>query len=471
MTTRDPVIDATRAVAIVGVVLGHWLVTAVVLTGDGLVVDSPLRWVPELAPASWVLQTLGLFFFTGGFGAARSSAPWWPRARKLVLPVAVLLGAWAAVLFGLSVRGLPQQTVMTVGYLVVTPLWFLAVYVVLSAFTPLLRRLGWWGVAIPVVLVAVDAALVDLGWVNVVAVWWAPWQVGVLVARGGPARHRSWGAALLVAGAGAFAVLLGAGYPASAVGVPGAAESNLSPPSAAALALALAQVGLVLLVRPSFLARWSIARALNARALPIFLVHQSALLVVVLVGSAFGSLRGLNTVPSDALWVLERGTWLPVFTGVCLVLLRYRREQGDRDRRAVQDDHRAGRLRRQQRWDAGQRGEQPGTAAVARAGVRGVQEVPAEQQVDQVLQRVDLEHDQGARGAREPGHHEPEDAQHAVTGAERDGEPGAVGLAGAAGAERGVALEAVEHQQDRQEQHHQHGQPAGSGGDPVERGR
>lgn len=454
---RDPVIDATRAIAIVGVVLGHWLVTAVVLTGDGLVVDSPLRWMPELAPVSWVFQTLGLFFFVGGFGAARSAVPWWLRARKLVLPVVVLVGVWAAVLFGLSLRGLPQQTVSTVGYLVVTPLWFLAVYVVLLAFTPLVSRLGWWGVGF-----AVGLVVLDVGWVNVVAVWWAPWQIGVLVAQRG--QRRSWGVALFVVGAGAFALLLGAGYPVSAVGVPGAAESNLSPPSALALALALAQVGLVLVLRPSFR-----APAVNARALPIFLVHQSALLVVTLVGSVFGSLRGLHTPPSEALWVLERGTWLPVFGCVCLVLLRYRREQGGHDRRAVQRDHRGGRLQDQQWRDAGQRGEQPRAAVVAGAGARGVQEVPGEQQVDQVLQRVDLEHDQRAARARETGDDEPEDAQHAVARAERDGESGAVGLTGAAGAQGGVALEAVEHQEHRKEEQHQDGQPAWPGGDPVVR--
>ncbi|WP_306748402.1 acyltransferase family protein [Saccharothrix yanglingensis] len=250
MTGRDPRVDATRALAVVGVVLGHWLVTALVLTDDGLVVDSPLRWVPELAPACWVLQVLGLFFFTGGFGAARSTTPWWSRARRLLPPVAGPLAVRAVVLFGLSVRGLPQGTVWNTGYAVVTPLWFPGVYVLLLAATPLMARLGWWGVALPVALVAVDAWWAGPGWVNVLAVWWAPWQVGVLVARHG--WRRSWGAALLGTGAVAFAALLGPGHPASAVGVPGAAESNLSPPSAAALALALARVGLVLPVRPAF---------------------------------------------------------------------------------------------------------------------------------------------------------------------------------------------------------------------------
>lgn len=173
MTGRDPVIDSVRALAIAGVVLGHWLVTSVVLVDGALVVDSPLRWVPELSWLSWIFQTLGLFFFTGGFAAARSRTPWTRKAGKLVLPVVVLLGGWVIVLFGLSMRGLPQQTVLTVGYLVVTPLWFLVVYVVLLAVTPWMRGLGWWGLA-----VVVAVAFLDFGWVNVLAVWWVPWQVG-----------------------------------------------------------------------------------------------------------------------------------------------------------------------------------------------------------------------------------------------------------------------------------------------------
>ncbi|MBP2338964.1 hypothetical protein JOF41_005142 [Saccharothrix coeruleofusca] len=429
---RDPFIDAVRAIAVVGVVLGHWLVTAPVLTGGGIAVDSPLRWMPGLAPVSWLFQTLGLFFFTGGFAAARAGrfAP-----RRLVRPVALLLGAWAVVLLGLSARGLPQQTVLTVATLVVSPLWFLGVYVVLRVCTPLFERLGWWGVPLPVALVALD-----VGWLNVAAVWWAPWQLGVVAARHG--YRRAWGAVLLVLGAVAFALLLSAGYPVSAVGVPGAAESNLFPPSPAALALALAQIGLVVLVRPGFRARW-----VNDRALPIFLLHQSALLVVVLAGAAVGPLPGLHTPPDDPLWVLQRLAWLPVLGGVALALVGYRRQQRQADGGAVQRDHRGGRLDHQQRRHAGQRGQQPGAAAVAGARPGGVQQVPAQQQVDEVLQRVDLEHHQGARVAGEPGDHEPEHAEGAVADAEGGGQPGAVGLPGAAGEQPGVPLEPVERQQ------------------------
>src|SRR5215468_11234091 len=71
---RDRAVDALRAIAILGVVLGHWLVTALVTNGDGtLSVTSPIQRVPMLAPASWVFQTLALFFFVGGLLAARPS--------------------------------------------------------------------------------------------------------------------------------------------------------------------------------------------------------------------------------------------------------------------------------------------------------------------------------------------------------------------------------------------------------------
>src|SRR5680860_724383 len=60
---RDRALDGLRALAILGVVLGHWMVGALVLGADGaLTVDSPLRTQPGLAPASWLLQMLGLFF-------------------------------------------------------------------------------------------------------------------------------------------------------------------------------------------------------------------------------------------------------------------------------------------------------------------------------------------------------------------------------------------------------------------------
>lgn len=291
--------DGVRFVAVVGVVLGHWLVTVLVQGDDGLSVDSPLRWMPSLVPVSWVLQTLGLFFFAGGYAAARSRTPWLMRFRQLAVPVAVLLGCWALVLAGLAMRGFPQGTVMTVVYIVTTPLWFLGVYLVLLAMKPVVRFLdGYsWGVLVPVALV----------FVLPYAVWWAVWQLGYALAR-----KRIPGPPLLVGGVVGYVLLVRfGGYPVSAVGIPGAALSNLSPPTYAALALALAQIGLVLTIAPMLtrLGETSVARWVNARALPVFLVHQSALVMVTLVVSG----PGLNSPPDHPGWVWQRLAWLPVF--------------------------------------------------------------------------------------------------------------------------------------------------------------
>src|SRR6516162_1938400 len=73
---RDRAVDALRALAIAGVILGHWLVTALVVTGGrtghALHDESPLATMPALTPVSWVFQTLAIFFLVGGYAAARS---------------------------------------------------------------------------------------------------------------------------------------------------------------------------------------------------------------------------------------------------------------------------------------------------------------------------------------------------------------------------------------------------------------
>src|SRR5262249_59399381 len=85
---RDRTVDALRALAIAGVILGHWLVTALVLgsgrAGHGLHDQSPLAAMPYLTPLSWLFQTLAVFFLVGGYAAApsyRGGDPAPPRPR------------------------------------------------------------------------------------------------------------------------------------------------------------------------------------------------------------------------------------------------------------------------------------------------------------------------------------------------------------------------------------------------------
>ena len=156
---RDRAVDALRALAIAGVIGGHWLVTALVLgAGDGhskggtaLSDNSPLASMPWLAPLSWIFQTLAVFFLVGGYSAARSYRGGygaWLRRRlvRLARPVAALVAVWVPVTVAMLLAGVPATTVHTILFLVISPLWFLGVYAVLTALTPaalwLVRRFG-----------------------------------------------------------------------------------------------------------------------------------------------------------------------------------------------------------------------------------------------------------------------------------------------------------------------------------------
>ncbi|GAA4440906.1 acyltransferase family protein [Phytohabitans houttuyneae] len=319
---RDRAIDTIRAVAICGVVVGHWLVTGLVLgPGGGLDQASPLRALPSFAPVTWVLQTLGLFFFAGGYAAARSRRPLGRRLLRLALPVAGFGALWTLVLVLAAAAGVPAVTIDTVDTLVVSPLWFLLPFVALLALTGPLRRVGPLA-ALPAVAVVglADAGLGALP-LTVLAAWLVPYTLGMALATG-RLGGRGTGIALLGGGALAMVVLIRwLDYPMSAVGVPGEGRSNLSPPSLFTVALGTAQIGVALLVRPWLNRRPAppAVAALNRAAMPIYLWHQSALIAVV-AGMAWlttgAPVPGLHTAPDGLSWVAARALWFPVFATV-----------------------------------------------------------------------------------------------------------------------------------------------------------
>ncbi|WP_327362078.1 acyltransferase family protein [Streptomyces sp. NBC_01296] len=344
---RDRTVDALRAFAILGVVLGHWLVTALTAADGGLSTTSPLAHLPWLAPVSWLFQTLAVFFLVGGHVAARGHAsarergvPYgvWvgQRLSRLFRPVAAVLVLWAVTAGGMLLGGAAPGTVQTLVKLVLSPLWFLLVFAVLTAATPLVARLHpLWPLA---VVAGVDVWRFGLGgpewigWVNVAAGWLVPYTLGAAWSRGAFARRTP--AALLVGGgaAAALGLVLWGGYPASMVGVPGAPISNLNPPTLAAVAFGLAQCGLALLLRGPLdraMRRpraWAKVALMNLSAMTIFLWHQTAMMAVTALGLlAPFDLPGLHTVPDSVQWIAARLLWLPVFAaalGVCWAAFR-----------------------------------------------------------------------------------------------------------------------------------------------------
>ncbi|MEV7440946.1 acyltransferase [Streptomyces sp. NPDC091204] len=338
---RDRTVDALRAFAILGVVLGHWLVTALTATDGRLSTTSPLAYMPWLAPVSWLFQTLAVFFLVGGHVAARGCAAarerqvsygTWVRQRlgRLFRPVAAVLVLWAVVAGGMLVGGAELDTVRALVKLVLSPMWFLLVFAALTAATPLVARLNpLWPLA---VVAGVDVWRFGLGgpawigWVNVAAGWLVPFTLGAAWSRGAFARRRP---ALLLLGAATLATIalvLWGGYPASMVGVPGATVSNLNPPTLAAAAFGLAQCGLALLVREP-LARamrrpsaWAKVALVNLSAMTVYLWHQTAMMAVTALGLLLSAdLPGLHTVPDSVDWIAARLLWLPVFAAALTV--------------------------------------------------------------------------------------------------------------------------------------------------------
>ncbi|MGW2252015.1 acyltransferase family protein [Kitasatospora sp. NPDC001660] len=350
---RDRALDGLRALALLAVPIGHWMLGGLTRDPDGTLHNaSPLSSLGFFAPVSWVLQMLGVFFLVGGHSSVRSldrarakglTYGGWLRARtvRLLRPVLGVTAVWALLIPVLPRLGVPAGTVRSGATLVVQPLWYIAVYLGVTALTPVClaaaRRFGAWSAGLLVAAVAVVdllrygpwAAEVPswVGLVNILPGWLFGYQLGALWARGRLDRRA---ARVLLAGGGALfaALLLVFHYPASMVGVPGVERTNSHPPSLLVLALAAAQCGAAVLLRERLgrlLTRrpllWLPVVVVNLSAMTIFCWHQSAMLAVAVPGAAgLGAVPGLTTAPDSPAWVAARLALLPLFAAALVAI-------------------------------------------------------------------------------------------------------------------------------------------------------
>ncbi|MFJ9036001.1 acyltransferase [Streptomyces sp. NPDC102406] len=348
---RDRAVDGLRALALLAVPTGHWLLGGFTLDSRGALHNaSPLSTFGFFAPLSWVLQMLGVFFLVGGYASVLSyrraqergvPTGHWLRGRltRLGRPVLGVTAVWAALIPVLYALGVPGTTLRTGSTLVIQPLWFVGVYTVITALTPWCirasNRLGAWAAA-PLLasVAAVDflrygpfaSAMPSwLSLLNLLPGWMFAYQLGVCWSEKRLGKRGAW--VLLVGGTALFAALLLAfHYPASMVGVPGEARTNSHPPSLLVLALAAAQSGAAILLRDRIgrllrrPALWAPVVVINLSAMTILCWHQTALLAAAVPASFAGSIQGLTAGPSTLAWIAARLAWLPLF-GVLLVLI------------------------------------------------------------------------------------------------------------------------------------------------------
>ena len=302
---RDSAVDLVKAACLLVVVGLHAIMAGVTVDAEGLVVTNALEGNYWFAWSTWAVQVMPLFFLLGGFASIQQ----WRRMREkgavpadyirqrvnrlakpALLPIA-LVGATLATLA--LTTGISPEVLGQVGFRIGQPLWFLAVYLLCSAFVPLMTTLheraprltlvGLIGTAAIVDTVSVTFTLPGVNILNFVFVWLAIQQLGFWYADGFFARLPRW--SLLAAGVGAFGLLvvltLGVGYSTDMY-------VNLNPPTVCILVLGVGQVFLVAFAHP-WLERLAAlspvkrsADAINRNSMTIYLWHVPVVVIIAL---------------------------------------------------------------------------------------------------------------------------------------------------------------------------------------------
>ncbi len=203
--SRDTGVDFLRALCVLGVVLLHAILVGVTVGESGPVFDNARDETAWIAPLSWFLQVMPLFFVIGGFsgllayqrmrqrgGTAIGFVA--GRVHRLLRPAILTIAVIGLALALLTVSGVPADLIATAGFRYGQPLWFLGVFLLCQALLPLLaasheraplRTIG----ALAVAAIAVDvlraaSGLEGLGFLNLAFVWMTLQQLGFFLADG-----------------------------------------------------------------------------------------------------------------------------------------------------------------------------------------------------------------------------------------------------------------------------------------------
>ncbi|MCP4538029.1 MAG: acyltransferase [Chloroflexi bacterium] len=345
--TRNRYVDFLRAVSIMMVIAGHWLVVAPYVEGGELVSADILSRMPWTQYLSWVFQVMPVFFIVGGFSngiswksAQRRQQEYgvWLSARlhRLVRPLLPLIVLWTVVAAVAHILGVDPDLIQAASQFALLPTWFLVVYTVVVILAPATHamwerwRIGsFWMFAICAILVDIVVFATGyqaVGWINYFFIWLAVHQLGYAWQDGqlaGPRNSLPWaiGGLLVLIGLVKFGP-----YPLSMVTVPGEEISNTLPPNLTMLALGVFQGG-VLLSLETPLRRWLENKRLwtaivlvNGMIMTIFLWHITAMTFVSGLALALGGV-GLTMLPGSTVWWVTRPVWLTILIGALMIFV------------------------------------------------------------------------------------------------------------------------------------------------------
>ncbi len=335
---RNRYVDFLRAVSILMVVTGHWLIVALYYKDGAFIPGDLLELRPNTQWLTWVFQVMPIFFIVGGYANAVSLesarrrgtdyAGWLiTRLNRLVSPLLVLLFAWALLAAVLHFSGVTGDVLRLASRASLIPIWFLAIYTVVVVLAPA-TYIAWqrWGFAsfwaFVIVGVLVDVAFFAadqqwLGWSNYLWVWLAvhhlgyAWRDGRM---GSPTRLLTYSALGLMV----LALLIFKGpYPFAMVGSPDEALSNTLPPKITLLVLGIAQFGLLLAIEApmrrllSGLRIWAVTVLINSMIMTLYLWHLTVMVILVSILYLAGGF-GLGVEPASLEWWLTRPVWIGV---------------------------------------------------------------------------------------------------------------------------------------------------------------
>jgi len=343
---RNRYVDFLRAVSILVVIVGHWLMATAWYVDGEFIPGHMLRTDPGLQWMTWIFQVMPIFFIVGGYSnaisldsAARKGIGYagWLAARlhRLVSPLLVLMLSWAVAAGILSVLEIRADAVQFMSKAALVPTWFLAIYIMLVVLAPgsyrLWRRYGFASFWAFVALAAfVDIAffrfgMTWLGWTNYFWVWLGvhhlgfAWRDGRL---GTPFRLLLYS---LIGFATLYLMIRLGPYPLAMVGSPDEGLSNTLPPKATLIALAIFQFGLLLSVEApmrralSGLRLWAATVLVNSMIMTVYLWHITAMVMVGAVMYLAGGF-GFGLEPGTGAWWASRPLWILVLFAALLPL-------------------------------------------------------------------------------------------------------------------------------------------------------
>jgi len=342
---RNRWVDFLRAVSIMAVVVGHWLMAGLYIDAAGELRRGDLLSISQWAHwLTWGFQVMPVFFLVGGYAnqvswaaTTAKAAPDQPgvyrdwlasRVQRLITPTFPVLLLWAALAVLMTQIGLPRAQIRMATEAALIPVWFLAVYLLVTAFTPIAHRmwgrLGWGSVVLFLPLAMLTDWLTfthKVPWVNFTNFLWvflAIHQLGFAWRAGKfdrPLFAWLWFAVSLAILA---KITVFGFYPVSMVSAPGGFSNSL-PPTLALLALGAMQVGLVLALEPlgrrmlASVQVWTATVLMNGMIMTVYLWHLTAFVLVMTVDWLLLGGWGLGPVPGTGEWWATRPLWIAVY--------------------------------------------------------------------------------------------------------------------------------------------------------------